>query len=235
MKHFYDRLWTVKDGRTPEQYERPRDWFHRCLLDHLIDPYAHSRLEAARNWLTVGERLLDIGCWGGEGTLATGALEKYREVHGVDITEVSVDRARERGIRARVVDLNREPLPYDAAFFDCVLMLAVLEHVMDPYFALREIRRVLRPTGTFVVAVPNAASFSNRVRILFGRAPVTSREPGCDGGHLHYFTPHDLKRLLEETGFRVVARATTGGMPWLKTLLFSMTGEFVYKCAPSGG
>lgn len=230
MKDFYDRLYTEKGGHDTAPVQRRRDWFHRWILDRIIDPYAHSRAQVTREMLPTGERILDVGCWGGESACEFGAFDKFKEVHGVDIIEQSVRRAESRGLKARLVDLNRDPFPYDSGFFDCVTLLAVLEHVLDPYLLLREAHRVLRPNGILIIAVPNVASFSNRARLLFGRIPVTSLDPGWDGGHLHYFTPAALRQLLLEMGFRVLSRGTTGGLPWLKHLLFSMTGEFLYRC-----
>ncbi|HLY11277.1 MAG TPA: class I SAM-dependent methyltransferase [Planctomycetota bacterium] len=230
MKHFYDELWTGKDGKAPGAGQHRRDWFHRWFLDHLINPFARDRTTIAREMLPSGDRLLDIGCWGGEEAKAFGAFEKFKEVHGVDLIEESIKRANERGLKAKLADMNVDPLPYDDRFFDCVTLMAILEHVTDPYKVLREVHRVLKPGGTLIVSVPNVASFSNRFRVLFGRCPVTSLDPGWDGGHLHYFTPRDLKRLLGEIGFKVVGRAATGGLRLVKQLLFSLVGEFVYQC-----
>jgi SAM-dependent methyltransferase len=47
-----------------------------------------------------------------------------------------------------------EPLPFAAGAFDLVLLLDVLEHVSDPVFVLREIRRVLAPSGRLIISLP---------------------------------------------------------------------------------
>jgi SAM-dependent methyltransferase len=127
-----------------------------------------------------------------------------------------------------VVNLNTNPLPFPEVSFDAVTMLAVLEHVFDPYMAVTEVRRVLKPAGQFIVAVPNVASASNRLRILGGRIPVTSTGSGWDGGHLHYFTPYDLKKLLHNSGFVVVEQRGTGGLASVRERWLSLLcGEFV--------
>lgn len=122
-------------------------------------------------------------------------------------------------------------MPFPDGFFDGVTLLAVLEHVFDPYAVIREVHRVLRPGGELVVDVPNVASFTNRIRILFGRLPVTSADPGWDGGHLHYFTKHALDRFLFNEGFDILARKTSGGHPHLRERWISfLAGDLIYYC-----
>jgi methionine biosynthesis protein MetW len=235
MKPYYDELWQHRTRAQASTYPaRRRDWFHRAVLDPLIDPRANDRTEVTRAMLPTGRTLLDVGCWDGASCRAYGAFERFASVCGVDITECAVDAARHHGLEAALVDLNRDPLPFEDGRFDCVVMLAVLEHVMDPYQLLREAFRVLAAGGHLIVCVPNVASFSNRMRVLLGHPPRTSHDPGLDGGHLHYFTPRSLRELLAENGFDVIARAPTGGAPWLKRHLFPLVGEFVFCCVRRG-
>lgn len=229
-RQFYDDLWEKKCGDRRGEGRRSRDRFHRWFLDRIIDPSANSRHEVAGRMLPSGERLLDIGCWNGDSLIAMGAPKKFAKVYGIDISPAAAEEARKKGIEASVVDIDREPLPFADGFFDCVTLLGVLEHLFDPYAVLPKIRRVLKPGGVLIVDVPNVASFSNRVRILIGRVPVTSLDPGWDGGHLHYFTPRDLKRFLDGRGFAVVGRGASGGGQWIKRLLFPMVGEFLFRC-----
>jgi len=201
------------------------------VLDPIFDPFANPRPEVALSLLTGGERLLDVGCWNGGFLTRVERSQRYRELVGVDVVAEGVDAARARGFEARVVDLNGDALPFPDAHFDGVVHLAVLEHVFDPFAVIREIHRVLRPGGELVIAVPNAASLTNRLRILFGRIPVTSSDTGWDGGHLHYFTKHALDHFLADEGFEVVERRTTGGRAALRECWISLlAGELVYRC-----
>ena len=208
-----------------------RDPLHRFVLDPFFDPFANPRPEVALSLLEGGERLLDLGCWTGAFLARVQRAERYRQLVGVDFVAEGVDTARSRGFDARVVDLNTDPLPFPDAHFDGVVHLAVLEHVFDPFAVIREVHRVLRPGGEFVVAVPNVASLTNRLRILFGRIPVTSSDPGWDGGHLHYFSKHALDHFLANEGFEVLERRTTGGRAALRERWISLlAGELVYRC-----
>ncbi|MBC7227788.1 MAG: class I SAM-dependent methyltransferase [Thermoflexales bacterium] len=229
-KKFYQYLWKVKE----QQDNRPvgkRDWLHRLILDRIFDPIANPRHEVALGLVQGGERLLDIGCWNGYLLERIRDNGLYKELFGVDIVPAAVETAQGKGFSAYVVDLNTDPLPFPDEYFDGVTMLAVLEHIFDPYAVIKEVHRVMRSGGELVIDVPNAASFTNRARILFGRLPITSTDPGWDGGHLHYFTKHALDRFLESQGFVVIKRRTTGGHPKLREWWISLLGgELVYLC-----
>ena len=146
-------------------------------------------------------RVLDVGCAGGE--LAALLATRGWRVHGADIEPALVDAARGRGLDARVVDLDRAPLPWPDAAFDAVVAAEVIEHVVDTDHLLAEIARVLRPGGALVVSTPNLASLENRVRLLLGRYPMWM-DVGVDGaGHLRYYTPRVLRHQLARHGLRV--------------------------------
>lgn len=229
-KSFYRHLWEQKETLK----NRPalkRDWFHRLILDPIFDPLANPRHEVALKLLQGGERLLDIGCWNGYLLERIREAGLYRELYGIDIVPEAIESARNKGFNAQVVDLNSEPLPFPDGYFDGVTMLAVLEHVFDPYSVMREVHRVMRPGAELVIDVPNVASFTNRLRILLGRLPVTSTDPGWDGGHLHYFTKHALDRFLEGEGFTIIKRKTSGGRAHLREWWISLLGgELIYLC-----
>lgn len=230
-KGFYDHLWKSK-ARPDYRPAVKRDWFHRYILDPLFDPTTNGRHVVALRLLDEGERILDIGCWNGDFLERVRQTGRFKELFGIDVIHEAVETTRSKGFEAEVVDLNRTSLPFADGFFDCVTMLAVLEHLFHPYAVIREVRRVLKPGGQLIIDVPNVASLTNRFRILFGRLPITSTDLGWDGGHLHYFTKHALDRFLEEAGFRIVARRTTGGRAWLRERLWLslMGGELLYSC-----
>ncbi len=193
IRRYYDELWVRKTAGAPE-----------------AGTSAASRTDVARRLLSPGTRLLDVGCWGGEGLERMEAASRFPELYGVDLIPASVEAARARGIQASVVDLNQQALPFADGFFDAVTCLAVIAQVFDPVRAVAELARVLRPGGQLVLSVPNVAVLPNRLALLLGRRPRTSPDPAWDGGQLHYFTLGATRELLERHGLRVRAVAPTG-------------------------
>jgi SAM-dependent methyltransferase len=94
------------------------------------------------------ERLLEVGC--GRGELAERFVREGIEVVAVDQSERMVELTRERGVDARVGDV--QSLPFDAAEFDVVVANFMLYHVPDLDRGLAEVARVLRPGGHLVAA-----------------------------------------------------------------------------------
>ncbi len=224
-KTFYDNLWKKKlKGEKKE-----RDVFHRYFLDYLIDYEANDRINVAASMLKGGHRILDLGIWGGTFLNLSDIRNKYSERFGIDISSESVIAAQDSGIKnAQVWNLNSFPYPFDDEYFDSISLLAVLEHLFDPDEVIIEAYRLLKPGGQIVLALPNLASFTNRMRIFLGKLPITSDDPGWDGGHLHYFTISAAKQLLIRNGFRITNLGISGGNQKLRLIWPSMlAGEFI--------
>ncbi len=99
-----------------------------------------------------GKRILEVGC--GNGKLLK-VLKSENEVYGVDASEDGIAACASEGIGAYCLDVCSEPLPFADGHFDFVICLETLEHMMNPYYALMEMRRVLRPGGELICSVPN--------------------------------------------------------------------------------
>ncbi len=143
--------------------------------------------------------LLDVGC--GSGYLAK--LLKARlpglVVHGVDISSVALERARDHLDQIWQVDLDKNDLPVSSEQYDTVTCIEVLEHLYDPDHAIGEIARVLAPGGYTVVSVPNLAYWRYRLDLLRGRVPP----PAVDSRHLHQFNQRVLGEALSRSNLRL--------------------------------
>ncbi len=95
--------------------------------------------------------------------LAAGGLE----AHVLEPSETMLGRARERmaefDVRLRLVRGIAEALPYADGSFDRVLIDAAIDHLSAPDLGVREMVRVLKPDGRFVVSFVNYDSLSVRL------------------------------------------------------------------------
>jgi SAM-dependent methyltransferase len=171
-------------------------------LDRLSERYAeHNRLERGAGFVFAGpervelfrrsvggpgRRVLDLGCR--DGALSR-AYAEGNEIVGVDADREALAEAEKLGIETRWADLD-EPLPFGEASFDVVVAGELLEHLRDPRRVVADVRRVLRPGGTFVASVPNAYRLKNRLRFLLGHKPED------DPTHLQMFSPAEVRSLL---------------------------------------
>jgi len=97
--------------------------------------------------MTGDARVLEVGCGSGEMAERIAGLTGVALV-ATDDSEDCVELTAARGVDARHADVCY--LPFDPGSFDVVSARWVLEHVRDTERAVAEVRRVLRPGGTFV-------------------------------------------------------------------------------------
>jgi SAM-dependent methyltransferase len=134
-----------------------------------------------------GRRVLDLGCRYGA---LTRAYTEGNDVVGLDVDRAALAEAAKLGIETHWADVE-QPLAFPDASFDVVVAGELLEHLREPADVVAEVRRVLRPGGTFVGSLPNAFRLRNRLVFLVGRPPEE------DPTHLHLFSPRDVRSLLD--------------------------------------
>ncbi len=157
-------------------------------------------------------KLLDVGC--SIGRLPRLARERGYDVLGLELGARAAQHARDvYGVEVREERL--EACAFAADVFDVVTLIETLEHVPDPRGMVREIHRILRPGGAFLVGVPNLRSLG--VLALGSTARTFNRN------HLHYFDSGTLGRLLKEEGFEI--REVLTAVSLLDSVLNRLQGQ----------
>ena len=165
-----------------EEYGKMRDledhywWFvaRRQLALALLEEHAQQN-----------GKLLDVGC--GTGALLDH-LQKDHETYGVDYFPIALEFSAKRGLK-NLVHGNAEKIPLQSDCYDSVVSLDTLEHVPDHIAAYKEIFRVLKPGGTFVMNVP-------AFQWLWGPHDVALM-------HQRRYTRNEVARYLKDAGFQV--------------------------------
>lgn len=170
----------------------------------------------------TGAETLDLGC--GAGRMTRALLDRGLSVTGVDVGGTLVRAARSRLPGAAFATGDAATLPFDADAFDYVVFayngLDYLVPASERRAALLEVRRVLRPSGTFVFSSHNAwyalpALVADRGYLVDkylrranrGRLLDRYKFEATDLGDLetHFTTPPRQRRELRATGFDPIA------------------------------
>ena len=123
--------------------------------------------------LVEGPRILDIGC--GTGDLLLLLQNNGYELYGTDISQVALDMAQKRGVKAELHQTTPE------GTFNTIVIAQVLEHVADDRMFILEAVERLMPNGKLIISVPN-----------------NGRIPSPD--HKRNYTVKSLRELLVEIG-----------------------------------
>ncbi|NRB38998.1 MAG: methyltransferase domain-containing protein [Pseudomonadales bacterium] len=158
--------------------------------------------------LKKGDRVLDLGC--GEGRHVISAyLEEDIEAIGVDlcvddllITQEKAKPFIDKDNKDKYFALactNALALPFADNSFDKVVCSEVLEHIPDYEGALKEIERILKPGGIFCASVP-------RFWPEWVCWHYSDDYHENEGGHVRIFLETQLRRKIENNGFKFYHR-----------------------------
>ena len=144
--------------------------------------------------------LLDIGCGAGHASFV--AAPKVAHVTAYDLSDkmLAVVQAAARERELHNIDTRQgqaEALPFPAASFDVVISRYSAHHWHDVGMALREIKRVLKPGGEFILM--DIASPGQPVRDVWLQTVEMLRDPS----HVRNYSQGEWLRLVNEGGMTV--------------------------------
>ncbi len=197
----------TKKGEDSRKPLGTREWYD--FVGQLADALPGMHLggqEATQKLLEMCDleatsRVLDVGCGGGN--TACFIAEQYgSSVRGIDISEVMIDKSKERARRQGLEDkvefrvADAAELPFEDDSFDVVIVESVLTPIPgDKSKALGEMVRVARAGGR-IGANESTVDPSAPEEWL----ALLDEHPAIHG----YFTPQTLRSLFEESGLQVV-------------------------------
>ncbi|MDQ7957490.1 MAG: class I SAM-dependent methyltransferase [Pseudomonadota bacterium] len=155
-------------------------------------------------------RIGELGCGAGAMARVLRSRQEIPHYVGIDVVHDQLANASQWLDVAIEVDLNAvtdwsqhvhlSQLPEGS--FDCWVAGDVLEHLIEPEHAIKEMFRALRPGGKTVICVPNVQNWQTFVNLVQGSWPRD--DAGLfDRTHLRWFTRNDMAQFLVACGFRV--------------------------------
>lgn len=148
---------------------------------------AHNRYNIVQKYLPQNGKLLDFG----SGPAHWGKMLKDK---GWEVSNADISYSDDSELW---MDGDRPVLNYPDDFFDVVTMWYVIEHLLNPREALREIKRVLKPNGILITSQQNFSSLQAK---LFGARWLILDPPR----HIFQFTTENLQDLASQEGYQML-------------------------------
>jgi ubiquinone/menaquinone biosynthesis C-methylase UbiE len=186
----------LKGDIVPEVIKNTAPIYKKSIRGHF---YTMRIRKILRLTNPAGATVLDVGFGAGPLLAVLSRFTAQPNVYGLEASEAELLKARKAfrqigldGISLVVGDAC--DMTFREAIFDVVYCMDVLEHVKTTEAALREMKRVLKSTGTLAISLPSENVFYN-----IGRYTVGSRHKP----KTHYWKPADITRQVK-TLFRQV-------------------------------
>ena len=172
----------------------------RAELKNSCEVYAGTdRREMLRFVPDDAATVLDVGCSVGN----FGALlknDRNVEVWGVEIDPEAVAIANGK-LDKVICGPFDAALPLAERHFDCIVFNDVLEHMVDPYSALRFAKQLLAPKGRIVASIPNVRYFGNMWLLVKHKSWKYEDAGILDRTHLRFFTESSIRDMFTDAGY----------------------------------
>jgi ubiquinone/menaquinone biosynthesis C-methylase UbiE len=218
---------TKKSVKKADQYDDPKynyqDYWVGREYEHAAETMALKRLLKGQHF----EQAVDVG--GGYGRLSKFLTKFADKIALAEPSQQQLDIAKiylkdTPQVEKKLLQAADLKMPDQSV--DLVLVVRVLHHLPDPAPEFKEIARVLKPGGTFILEFANDAHFLNRIRYSFKgkkvpKKPVDiSTKKDADIAFVNHH-PKTIIKLLHDAGFEVETALSGSNLrsPALKKIL----------------
>lgn len=157
-------------------------------------------------------QIVDVGCANGA-FLRALQRQHYRRLYAVD-RENYISIPELSGIPFTAIDISHECFPFADGVFDAVTAFAVLEHLENPFFFIREATRLLKSGGIFALSIPNAFHLWSRLS-FFLKGELTHWTDQND--HISVFTRSIFKKTFAQYRMETILYSS-GFVPYIPKL-----------------
>jgi len=147
-------------------------------------------------------RICEIGC--GYGTFLDLARTRGWKTCGIELSHQFAHYSQSV-LGLNVFEGTLRECSYPSSFFDAINSNNVIEHYVDPYHELLEIKRILKPDGILQILTPNINGLTIRASRFYLRL---RGKRGTDEDallqHLYFFSIDTLKEMLRKAQFQIL-------------------------------
>ena len=165
--------------------------------EELLDNHVIDSLLPLKYFPESANRIADFGS-GFRADSLRYLLERKFMMRGIGL-DLSITDEKFENINMFVEDFEKGVKNLAGESVDCVLSLAILEHLYNPKLYLQDVYKSLKPGGVLLLTTPSPYSkpvleFLSRQLKLIDRKEIDD--------HKHYFSLSELETLAKEVGFK---------------------------------
>ena len=149
--------------------------------------------------------LLEIGAGNGNTLLYAQENGYAKNIYGIELFEIEDSNQNSDLFSDFVIgDIEKIPFPFQKSKFDVILLGDVLEHLIDPYTTLKNLKQYLKDDGVIVASIPNIREW-NTMKSIFFKGDFKYEESGIlDKTHLRFFAKKNIIDLFEDNDFNIL-------------------------------
>jgi len=174
--------------------------------------------------------ILDVGC--GNGIISMNLGKLGYQVHGIDISEKSIAKAKQLNAldNVKFEVISAEELTASGKNYNAIICSEVLEHLHDPAALLKTLFNGLKDDGLLIVTVPNGIGPREmlvtkpvlklrkngklwdgvqRLKKIMGYSGTTIQSDADNLDHVQFFTKKDLVALSKKSNFIITSISNT--------------------------
>lgn len=178
------------------------------------------------------KKILDVGCAAGGLSSKIKNRSKNIELIGIEQDKKLCQKAEKVLDKVHLANIEEFEVPYPEGYFDCIIFVDILEHLINPVDILTKYKRCLSDNGCIVISMPNVRYYKVILRLIFGGTWDYMEEGGLlDKTHLRFFTLINTKELIEAAGYKIIDikrnKVSSRGFRILNYLCFNGLRDFL--------
>lgn len=179
---------------------------HKYIYEHWYAPQdAMQRALEASLWQDVvfKEPTLDIGV--GDGSVSKYIFAKHKKISiGIDLNPEGLDKAKKTGVYKKILQADAANLPFLNSSFNTVVSNSTFEHIALDEKAIKEVSRVLKKSGLFLMTVPSVY-FEQMIKEFESSSPGKAvEEANTRLSHFHYRSLSQWSKIFSKNKMKII-------------------------------
>jgi len=182
----------------------PPDYYQKGVKKNMLQKLWHkNKLKNVINSIKLKHanpfNILDVGSASGWFLYELKKEFRNSDCVGIDVYKKAVDYGKERYKNIKLLTADAHDIPFKNGAFEIIVCCEVLEHVENPELVIKEMKRVLKRTGSIIVEIDTG----NWLFKLIWYFWTNLRKGVWRDSHVHSFSVEKLKRLFLKNGLKI--------------------------------